>query len=44
MVFGVEPLGRDARHWVRFFMTRMASRDLGLRTAISELCVHSNNR
>jgi hypothetical protein len=44
MIQGVEPEGRDSRYWVTFFMTRMASRDLGLRTAISELCVHSNHR
>jgi hypothetical protein len=44
MLHGIEPRGEKARYWVRFFLTHMGSRILGLRTAIAELCVHSNKR
>lgn len=44
MLHGVEPRGEKARYWVRFFLTHMGSRIMGLRTAIAELCVHSNIR
>ena len=44
MVYGEEPREEKARYWVRFFMTRMASRDRGLHIAINELCTHSRYR
>ena len=44
MLHGSEPRGAKARYWVRFFMTRMASRELGLRTAMCEICAHSTTR
>lgn len=44
MLCGLAPRGEQARYWVRFFLSRMGSRDLGLQVAISELSTHARCR